>query len=105
MTIPSQIKSSLCEFAARLLERGNSKAFRRSLRIQIWNLIETPARNYGRVRIATGAMGFKHRGLDQATIMRSLNEPGFLLKIAPCGIRDVQAVISLVTPFLKETTL
>jgi acetoacetate decarboxylase len=39
--------------------------------------------DYGRVRIATGTMGFKHRKLDAGAVMKSLNEPGFLLKIVP----------------------
>jgi len=39
--------------------------------------------DYGRIRIATGTMGFKHRTLDRAAVMKSLNEPGFLLKIIP----------------------
>jgi acetoacetate decarboxylase len=39
-------------------------------------------------------MDFKHRELDHATVMRSLNEPGFLLKIEPGGIDDVRAAIS-----------
>ena len=39
--------------------------------------------DYGRVRIATGTMGFKHRELDATAVMKSLNEPGFLLKIVP----------------------
>ena len=39
--------------------------------------------DYGRVRIATGTMGFKHRELDATAVMKSLKEPGFLLKIVP----------------------
>src|SRR6516164_4889505 len=39
--------------------------------------------DYGRVRIATGTMGYKHRELDQAVVAKSLDEPGFLLKILP----------------------
>src|SRR5499433_4004815 len=39
--------------------------------------------NYGRVRIATGTMGYKHRELDRAVVTKALNEPGFLLKIIP----------------------
>ena len=39
--------------------------------------------DYGRIRVATGTMGFKHRELDQAAVTKSLNESGFLLKIIP----------------------
>ena len=39
--------------------------------------------DYGLVRIATGTMGFKHRKLDAGAVMKSLNEPGLLLKIVP----------------------
>src|SRR5499433_4513471 len=39
--------------------------------------------DYGRIRVATGTMGFKHRELDRAAVTKSLNEPGFLLKIIP----------------------
>jgi acetoacetate decarboxylase len=39
--------------------------------------------DYGRIRIATGTMGFKHRALDPAAVAKSLAEPGFLLKIIP----------------------
>ena len=39
--------------------------------------------DYGRVRIATGTMSFKHRELDVTAVMKSLSEPGFQLKIVP----------------------
>ena len=39
--------------------------------------------DYGKVRIATATMGFKHRVVDHATVMQSLAAPGFLLKIIP----------------------
>ncbi|QGM47520.1 acetoacetate decarboxylase [Methylocystis heyeri] len=39
--------------------------------------------DYGPVRVATGAMGFKHEALDKAAIERSLAEPNYLLKIIP----------------------
>lgn len=41
------------------------------------------ALDYGPVRVATGTMGYKHRAYDNATAMRTLAEPGFLLKIVP----------------------
>src|SRR6516164_5505122 len=39
--------------------------------------------DYGRIRIATGTMGFKHRKLDVDAVTEALNESGFLLKIVP----------------------
>jgi acetoacetate decarboxylase len=39
--------------------------------------------DYGKVRIATATMGFKHRSADHAGVMASLAEPNFLLKIIP----------------------
>ena len=39
--------------------------------------------DYGRIRVATGTMGYKHRELDRTVVTESLNEPGFLLKIIP----------------------
>jgi acetoacetate decarboxylase len=39
--------------------------------------------DYGRIRIAIGTMGFKHRKLDASAVTKSLNEPGYLLKIVP----------------------
>ena len=39
--------------------------------------------DYGPVRIATGTMGYKHRALDTAQVLASLQQPNFLLKIIP----------------------
>lgn len=39
--------------------------------------------DYGRVRIATGTMGYKHRDADLAQVKASLEAPNFLLKIIP----------------------
>ena len=39
--------------------------------------------DYGPVRIATATMGFKHRAMDPAPVLRTLEEPQFLLKIVP----------------------
>ncbi len=39
--------------------------------------------NYGKVRIATATMGFKHRVADHVAVLASLAAPGFLLKIIP----------------------
>lgn len=39
--------------------------------------------DYGRLRIATGTMGYKHRPLDPGAVQATLGEPTFLLKIIP----------------------
>lgn len=39
--------------------------------------------DYGRVRVATGTMGYKHRTADHDAVLRSLAQPNYLLKIMP----------------------
>ncbi len=39
--------------------------------------------DYGSVRVATATMGYKHRAVDTDTVLRSMLEPNFLLKIIP----------------------
>jgi acetoacetate decarboxylase len=39
--------------------------------------------DYGAVRVATATMGYKHRALDAAQVLHTLQAPGFLLKIIP----------------------
>lgn len=39
--------------------------------------------DYGKVRVATATMGFKHRTLDTGPILASLAQPNFLLKVIP----------------------
>jgi acetoacetate decarboxylase len=39
--------------------------------------------DYGRVRVATGTMGYKHRALPAETVLPAMRAPGFLLKIIP----------------------
>lgn len=39
--------------------------------------------DYGKVRVATATMGFKHRALDFAPILAGIAQPNFLLKIIP----------------------
>ena len=60
--------------------------------------------DYGRVRIATGTMGFKHRELDATAVMKSLNEPGFLLKIVP-HVDGSPRICELVRYRLKDIVL
>jgi acetoacetate decarboxylase len=37
----------------------------------------------GSVRVATGTMGYKHTTIDNGLALKSLQAPGFLLKIIP----------------------
>ena len=39
--------------------------------------------DYGRVRVATATMGFKHRAVERAPLLAALNQPNFLLKVIP----------------------
>ena len=39
--------------------------------------------DYGRVRIATGTMGFKHKALDAKQVRAGMEKPNYLLKIIP----------------------
>jgi acetoacetate decarboxylase len=49
-------------------------------------------------------MGFKHRELDRAAVMKSLGEPGFLLKIVP-HVDGLPRVCELVRYYLKNIEL
>ncbi len=39
--------------------------------------------DYGPMRVATATMGYKHRALDPASILASMQQPNYLLKIIP----------------------
>ena len=39
--------------------------------------------DYGSVRVATGTMGFKHKTVSEADVLKSLAKPNYLLKIIP----------------------
>ncbi|PVE21444.1 acetoacetate decarboxylase [Microvirga sp. KLBC 81] len=52
-----------------------------TLRTEVDALVGTL--DYGPVRIATATMGYKHQAADFASVMTSLREPNFLLKIIP----------------------
>ncbi len=52
-----------------------------SLKTEIDTLVGTL--DYGQVRVATGTMGYKHRGADLAAVKASLAAPNFLLKMVP----------------------
>jgi len=52
-----------------------------TLRVEKDTLVGTL--DYGRVRVATGTMGYKHRTIDAAQALRALEAPSYLLKIIP----------------------
>ncbi|MCC0065024.1 MAG: acetoacetate decarboxylase [Defluviimonas sp.] len=52
-----------------------------ALRVEKDTLIGTL--DVGSVRVATGTMGYKHRDMDHAKVLKSLEAPNFLLKIIP----------------------
>ena len=52
-----------------------------TLRVEKDTLVGTL--DYGRIRVATGTMGYKHRTVDPAQALRALEAPSYLLKIIP----------------------
>jgi acetoacetate decarboxylase len=52
-----------------------------SLRVEKDTLVGTL--DYGGLRVANATMGYKHRTLDIAKVLASMEEPNFLLKIIP----------------------
>jgi len=60
--------------------------------------------DYGKVRIATATMGFKHRLLEAAPILESLAAPNFLLKIIPHVDGSVR-ICELVRYYTTQVTL
>ncbi len=73
-----------------------------SLRIEHDTLVG--ALDYGPLRIATGAMGYKHRTMDARDALRALREPGFLLKIIP-HVDGTPRICELVRYRLGDVTL
>ena len=52
-----------------------------SLKVEKDTLIGTL--DYGSIRVATGTMGFKYKELDKTSVLKSMKEPQFLIKIIP----------------------
>jgi acetoacetate decarboxylase len=73
-----------------------------SLRVEHDTLVG--ALDYGPLRIATGAMGYKHCTMDASDALRSLREPGFLLKIIP-HVDGSSRICELVRYRLGDVTL
>ena len=60
--------------------------------------------DYGRVRIARATMGFKHRAVDPASVLASMAEPNFLLKIIP-HVDGTPRICELVRYHTTQVTL
>jgi len=60
--------------------------------------------DYGKVRIATATMGFKHHLADHAAVLASLASPNFLLKIIP-HVDGSTRICELVRYFTTNVTL
>jgi acetoacetate decarboxylase len=73
-----------------------------SLTVDVDTLVGTL--DYGKVRIATATMGFKHQPVDHAVVMASLAEPNFLLKIIP-DVDGSARICELVRYYTTQVTL
>src|SRR6266436_6524071 len=59
---------------------------------------------YGPVPVAVASMGYKHRALDQPTILASLTTPNYLLKIIP-HVDGTARICELVRYFCVDVTV
>ncbi len=60
--------------------------------------------DYGKIRVATGTMGYKYKALDHGKALTSLQEPGFLLKIIP-HVDGTPRICEMVCYTLGQITL
>ena len=72
------------------------------LEVEIDTLVGTL--DYGKIRVATGTMGYKHRTLDHDAVLKSLAEPSFLLKIIP-HVDGSPRICELVRYYLADINL
>jgi acetoacetate decarboxylase len=73
-----------------------------TLRAEIDTLVGTL--DYGRERIATGTMGYKHKKADLAAVEASLLAPNFLLKIVP-HVDGTPRICEIVEYYLTDVAL
>jgi acetoacetate decarboxylase len=73
-----------------------------SLRPEIDTLVGTL--DYGRVRVATGTMGYKHKEADLEAVKASLAAPSWLVKIIP-HVDGTPRICELVEYYLEDVTL
>ena len=60
--------------------------------------------DYGRVRVATATMGYKHKTLDADGLRAALGEPNYVLKIIP-HVDGTPRICELVQYFLEDVTI
>ncbi len=60
--------------------------------------------DYGKLRIAVGTMGYKHRTLPADTVLAALHEPQYLVKVIP-HVDGSARVCELVRYYLQDITL
>jgi acetoacetate decarboxylase len=60
--------------------------------------------DYGKVRIATATMGFKHKAVDHAAVLAALAAPNFVLKIIP-HVDGSPRICELVRYYTTQVTL
>jgi acetoacetate decarboxylase len=60
--------------------------------------------DYGKVRVATATMGFKHQALAPEPIIAALAQPNFLLKIIP-HVDGTARICELVRYYMTDVTL
>lgn len=60
--------------------------------------------DYGKIRVAIGTMGYKHRTLEADKVLEVLREPTFLLKIVP-HVDGSPRICELVRYYLEDITL
>ena len=60
--------------------------------------------DYGSVRVATLTMGYKHRPLDPAAVLKGMLTPNYLLKIIP-HVDGSARICELVRYFLEDVTI
>ena len=60
--------------------------------------------DYGSVRVATATMGYKHRALDPAAVLKGMLAPNYLLKIIP-HVDGTARICELVRCFLEDVTI
>ena len=60
--------------------------------------------DYGSVRVATATMGYKHRALDTAAVLKGLLAPNYLLKIIP-HVDGTSRICELVEYLLEDVVV
>ena len=73
-----------------------------TLHVEIDQMVGTL--DYGPVRVATATMGYKHREIDHAPILKGLAKPAFMIKIIP-HVDCTPRICELVRYYCEDVTL